>query len=474
MIKLLTIAADEWRYWFRSQLAFWSILAFVVLLVTIATLNVLKVSAEHHKRIEHQKTAEETFLEQPDRHPHRMVHYGHYAFRAPTPLAMIDPGLDAVTGQAIFLEGHRQNSASFDESAASADLGGLSWLSPALVYQWFAPLLLILLGYGSVVRERESSTLATLLSQNVSGWEILIGKILAMLSMSCVLILPLFLTATFAEGAFAGLILSLSYLVYMGIWAILTIAISASVYKRATILTIMLSFWLCICLLIPSIAVDLESQLSTHKGKVQSDLLMLSELRKLGDGHNSNDPAFAKIRSNLLAQYQVENIEDLPVNLRGIVAKYSEEKLTQVLNEYANERMTTEVKQASRLENYGWLSPALAIANVSRAIAGTDLHHYHQFLVETESLRYDFVQGLNEVHSKQLSYSDDINRSSDKEAEKRTRISATNWQLLDSYQFKPAQLSTRIRNAESSLIIMLVWSIVLVAFVFIIGKFLKP
>ena len=474
MIKLISIAADEWRYWFRSQLAFWSILVFIVLLVSIGTVNVIKISAEEHQRLHHQKTAEETFLAQPDRHPHRMVHYGHYAFRTPTPLAVIDPGLDAVTGQAIFLEGHRQNTAAFDESGASADLGGLSWLSPALIYQWFAPLLLILLGYGSVVRERESSTLATLLLQNVSGWEILIGKIMALLAMSCVLLMPLFVTATFAEGVIVGLILTLVYFLYMGVWSILTIAVSAALRKRATILTIMSTLWLFICLLVPSIAVDMESQSIDHKGKVESDLKMLTELRKLGDGHNSNDPAFAEIRANLLKQYQVEKIEDLPVNLRGVVAKYSEEKLTQVLNAYADERMTSEIEQASRIENYGWLSPALAIANTSRAIAGTDLYHYHKFLKETESLRYDFVQGLNEVHSTQLAYSDDINRSSDTEAEKRTRISSTNWQVLERYAFKPAQLSLRIKNAESSLLIMLMWFVSLMTAIFIIGRSLKP
>ena len=449
-------------------------LLFIILLVSIGIFNVLKVSADHHDRLQHQETAETTFMAQPDRHPHRMVHYGHYAFRMPSPLAVIDPGLDAVTGQSIFLEGHRQNSASFDESAASADLGELSWLSPALVYQWFAPLLIILLGYGSVVRERESSTLATMLLQNVRGWELMIGKLLALLFMSSILLLPLLFTAIFAEGMITGLIFTSVYLLYMCIWSSLTIVVSAVLSKRGVILTTLSTLWLCTCLLIPSISVDVESHFFNYKGKVESDLLMLSELRKLGDGHNSDDPAFAKIRSNLLAQYQVEKIEDLPVNLRGIVAKYSEEKLTQVLNEYANKRMASEKEQALRISNYGWLSPVHAIGSVSRAVAGTDLHHYHQFLIETETLRYNFVQGLNEVHSKQLSYKDDINRSSDKEAEKRTRMSSTNWQLLESYQFKPAQLSQRLHNAESSLFILLTWFITLIAGIFLTGRLLKP
>ena len=110
----VTVAADEWRYWMRSRLAIWAIALFTVLLVTAGVLTGLQAHEDEHNRNAYQAESEETFLSQPDRHPHRMVHYGHYAFRAPAPLAVIDPGLDAVTGQSIFLEGHRQNSASFD------------------------------------------------------------------------------------------------------------------------------------------------------------------------------------------------------------------------------------------------------------------------------------------------------------------------------------------------------------------------
>jgi len=60
-----------------------------------------------------------------------MVHYGHYVFRAPPPLAMFDPGVDAVTGQSLFLEGHRQNSAMFADARAEARTGGFGALTPA-------------------------------------------------------------------------------------------------------------------------------------------------------------------------------------------------------------------------------------------------------------------------------------------------------------------------------------------------------
>jgi len=152
---------------------------------------------------------------------------------------------------------------------------------------------------------------------------------------------------------------------------------------------------------------------------------MNEDLRKLGDGHNSADPAFAKLKSNLLAQYDVESVEELPVNFRGVVATKSEENLTNTLNAYAETRMSRELAQSKRLDGFGILSPYVAINTASRTLAGTDLRTHHRFLREAEALRYEFVQGLNKVHAEQLNYADDLKRSSDAASEQRTRVSVS-------------------------------------------------
>ena len=51
-------------------------------------------------------------------------------------------------------------------AARRADLGGFSWLSPAMVYQLFAPLLVILLGHGLIAREREPARVVRARSQH--------------------------------------------------------------------------------------------------------------------------------------------------------------------------------------------------------------------------------------------------------------------------------------------------------------------
>ncbi len=478
MKLLLNIAASEWRYWLRSYLVVSGTAIFILLLLLTTIVTTLRMESEHHAREHQQQTSEATFLSQPDRHPHRMVHYGHYVFRSPAPLAAFDPGLDSVTGQSIFLEGHRENSAMFAQSGASADFGGLAWLSPALIYQLFAPLLILLLGYGTLTRERESKVLSAIFAQGVSGITLTIGKVLALVSFCLLLLLPMLLTYIAAlkqgESFLAVLALSITYLFYFLVWSLLSVLVSSIVSKRANALAVLVSAWLFVTLIVPTLAVNFATRSVPLSGKIESDLVMLDEVRKLGDGHNSNDPAFAKLRADTLAKYGVEQIEDLPVNFRGLVAAQGEEKLTEVLNRFASERMRNEARQAASLQHYAWLSPNLAIADASRKISGTDLSHHHRFLREAETLRYDFVQGLNTAHVEHLSYEDDINRNKDEASWIRARVDADNWNVLDRFQFMPSPDIERIEKAFSSITILFLWLTILALSLVFVARRLQP
>jgi ABC-2 type transport system permease protein len=461
LADLQLIARSEWCAWQRSRLARAGAALFTLLLLATTVLTSLRIQTERTERLQNQARAEAAFLAQPDRHPHRMVHYGHYVFRTPAPLAVFDPGLDPVTGLAIFLEGHRQNTAMFADGGASADLGSMSWLSPATVYQHFLPLLLILLGHGMLTREREAGTLAALLAQGVPSGRLLAGKLLALVGCVVLLALPLVLSGAVAmalgEHFAAVLALLGAYLLYLFAWAALALLASALFQRRAAAIASLAAVWIALNLVLPAVAASSAASNEPAPGKLETELAMLEDLRKVGDGHNANDPAFAQLRADLLARHKVARVEDLPVNLRGLVAQYSESRLTDTLNAYAQRQMAAETAQAERLARLGWFTPALALAETSRALVGTDLWHHHRFLREAEALRYDFVQRLNRVHTEQLAYVDDIKRSSDTQAERRTRVSATNWQVLERFSFVPDAAAHRIARAGPSVLMLLIW-----------------
>jgi len=460
------IAREEWRLWLRSRVVIiaLSVVAFIIVLTSV--LNAFRIADDHHIRQHQQQTAETTFLSQPDRHPHRMVHYGHYVFRAPPPLAIFDPGVDKVTGQSIFLEGHRQNTAMFADARASAQIASLQDITPAFVYQVFLPLLLIVLGHGAFVREREARTLPTILAQGISGLTLYAGKMLALAGLSVVFALPIAVQAVVGylngEPAITAFGIVLIYLAYLFLWSALVVLCSLAAPSRGLALGSLTVIWLLWSLVIPRLAVASAGEFVPSPGKLETDFRMYADMRKLGDGHNASDPAFSKLRANLLAQYGVETVDELPINFRGLVAQTSEADLADVMNAYAERRMSEESAQAEHISGYSLLSPLLSVATASRRIAGTDLETHHRFLREAEGVRFGFVQGLNKSHAEALSYADDMNRNKNREAAMRARISADNWDILDRFDFQPNSSGLRLRSAAKPLAFLGVWMLLLV------------
>ena len=462
VIKLLI--SDEWRYWHRTRLAITVLIIGLFITLASVIVNTMEIRHAAHERGRLQKTSEETFLEQPDRHPHRMVHYGHYVFRTPTPLSIIEPGVDAYTGTSIFLEGHRQNSAMFAEQRQSSGMTRFSSLTPSFLLQVLSPLIIIIMGYASITREKEAGTLNIMITQGVSKWDILSSKVIALFIGSFALLLPVVLMSVWAgiagESWLAIIVFLTGYLLYLFVWSCLIVAISAVNAKGSASFASLLCIWVLICILVPRIGSSSAASIQPSAGKIEADFAVLEELRKLGDGHNAGDPAFEQLRKNLLAKYGVNDVEQLPINFRGVVASYSEEKLTKVLNKFAEQRMAEELTQAQVARNFGWLSPTVAIRSLSMIVAGTSLETHHRFLREAEDLRFEFVQGLNKIHEEVLDYQTDINRYSSDEAGKAARVDAANWQILSEFSFQAESGFDRVRKSLLHAFQLIVWGFI--------------
>ena len=472
--KVVLIAKDEWRYWLRSKLAVTVLVIGLVLTLTSVIVTAITMIELSHTRHELQTTSDKSFVDQPDRHPHRMVHYGHYAFRTPAPLSTLDPGIDAFTGNSIFLEGHRQNSAMFADNRQGTALTKLGSLTPAFIVQTLAPLLLILIGYSAISRERELQTLPYLLSQGTSGLTLIAGKGLALLCVVGLILIPLMVSSLFTvlngESLLAVASFILGYALYLFVWVLLILLASSVFSKNSGSFTALIFVWILLCIVMPRVASTTAATVAPSPGKIETDFAVKAELRKLGDGHNANDPAFKQFKQSLLKKYNVETLDDLPVNFRGVVAGESEAKQTAVLNKFAEQRMQAELKQTQLKRNFGWATPMVAIKSLSMIVVGTSIETHHRFLRETEQLRFDFVQGLNKIHSEKLTYQDDINRNANATATKKARVSADNWQILQNFTFNSDSALVRAERSTSAFLQLLLWIAVLVGGIKIVGK----
>ncbi|MCG8314722.1 MAG: DUF3526 domain-containing protein, partial [Pseudomonadales bacterium] len=393
------IALEEWRYWQRSKLGLIALLTLLVLLLATIFSTAQRMTTETAQREHFQVTAESTFRDQPARHPHRMVHYGHYVTRVPSPLSIIDPGIDPYAGTIIFLEGHRQNSAAFSPRYSSAQAGPFTELTPALVYQILVPLLLVFVGFSIISREREAGTHLLLLTMATTPLQLWLGKVLALVGVGLITLIPLvaclFYTFIVGENGLICLTFFAGYALYLLFWVLLVCCISTLVNRSSLSLSALLVIWLLFCAIIPKLASSTVDAVVPLDGKVARDLEVVKALREVGDGHNANDPAFKQLRAQLLEQHNVSSLEELPFNFRGRIAQLAEAELTDIINGFAKVQQQQEKNQARIVHWFGVLSPALATRSFSVVTAGTDLNNLHLFLQGAESLRFEFVQRLN-------------------------------------------------------------------------------
>ncbi|MFD0878247.1 ABC transporter permease, partial [Massilia pinisoli] len=174
----------------------------------------------------------------PDKHPHRMAHYGYVVFRQKFPLSFFDFGMDSYLGNAVFLEAHRQNTVNFSEASLSNGLLRFGEISAGMILQMLLPLLLFFWGFALIARERENGTLRILLTQGISWQELITGKAMGLFYLSLTMFIPVIVTGLIllllansgteiAQALVRLLTMSVFYLVYLFVIALLAVYVSA-------------------------------------------------------------------------------------------------------------------------------------------------------------------------------------------------------------------------------------------------------
>ncbi len=460
------IAADEWRLMRRNRVAMLGLVMILLLSVIAAVTAIAQRDASDQIRARFQAQADKAFDGAPARHPHRMVHYGHFVFRPLPPLAAFDPGIDAFTGNTIFLEGHRQNSANFGDVRQSSLLVRFGQLTPSFVLQTIAPLVLIFIGFGVVARERERRTLRQLFAHGAGPRDVFVGKSMALALIAAIMLLPAALALgwlVIAEAAPAGAALALfgGFAVYLAIW-VLIVAIASTLASSARIaLLSLIGIWAVVVVLAPRLAPDIALGSTPLKTRLETDIAIAQDLRRLGDSHNPDDPFFAAFKARTLRQFGVTRIEDLPVNFRGLVAMEGEALTSKLFDDYANRQFEAQRTQSGLVDTFGIVSPAIAVRRLSQSAAGTDLEGHRRFLAQAEAYRFAIVQRLNKLQATAITYADDGNRNKDPEAASRVRIDADNWQTVPDFAYRAATEREKLSAALPGALMLLGWLIAL-------------
>lgn len=378
----------------------------LVLLCVSSLLSHRQVERARSERDAAAALERENWLGQGRKNAHSAGHFGLNVFKPTTPLAAFDRGIEPYVGTTVFLEAHRQNQTAFLPAQDSTAMRRFGELFPAVALQMLVPLLIVLLAFGAIAGERDRGTLRQVLSLGVSPGALVAGKTLglalcisAMLAPAAI-VLALLLVDAAGEGAgplwSRAAALAVCYALYLGVFLVGSIAVSALARTARTALAVLLAVWAVNCIVAPRLASDVVHQFLPTPELAQFEAQMQAAIEQGLDGHDARSDRLQEFARRTLEEHQKTRIEDLPFNFQGLVMLESERMAGEVFDHHFGELWDRLQAQDRAVAWAGVLAPMLALRSASMAFAGTDFAHHRHFARAAEDHRRDFVRLLNE------------------------------------------------------------------------------
>jgi ABC-2 type transport system permease protein len=479
MTSEILIAKQFYNSTFKNRAVF-VLLFFVGLLFFYAMITGwLSYVKQTEIRLKYQAESRQDWVNNPNKHPHRMAHYGNFAFRPKAPLSIFDFGMESFLGNSIFLEAHVQNTTNFSEAEFSTGLLRFGEISAAMILQILLPLLIFFLGFGSIATERENGTLKILISQGLTWRKLIFGKSLGIIAVVMTLYLPILLTTFllwyFLQNASIDLdeilrmlLIALSYLVYLSIFCVMAVVVSSLSKTSKIALVSLIGIWLLFTILLPRASQSLGSYLYEIPSKSKFLADIETDIIKTGDSHNPDDPHYKSLKDSLLTLYKVDSTKKLPFNYSGFVMREGEKISADIYNNHIKNLRSIYEKQNSFYRIMAFINPFLAIKNLSMALSGSDYATYQDFQNQSEQYRYYVSQHMTELQIKFVS------NKAKSSADKNHFLDKKYWTATADFKYQSPKISDVFKNEFLSIFSLIAWVILLIGIINKLSKTLKP
>ena len=402
---ITTIARKEFTEIVRDGRFRWTAAIIIALLVTALASGWQRYQSRQQEQQLAQTATDAQYANQGVKNPHAGAHFGNYAFKPAGPLSFFDNGVENYTGVSVWMEAHIQNPAENRRARDGSAIQRFGDLTGALILQILLPLMIIFLGFTAFSGEREQGTLRQLMSLGLPPQQLLWGKALgigaaiAVVLLPCVLLGAILLSALPADAHESGLasrgwLMGLAYLIYAAVFLFLTLAVSARTNNSQTALVVMVAIWAFGVFLAPRAASELGRWAYPAPSAVEVQRDIARDGAEGLDGV-AREVKIMQARQNLMDEYQVTDMQDLPVSWTGEMLQTLEEIDFEVFDHHFLGLQEIYQNQQRVADRFGLIAPMLSLRSLSMALAGTDLLHHFKFVNTAESVRRDMVTVVN-------------------------------------------------------------------------------
>ncbi|MBX3226975.1 MAG: DUF3526 domain-containing protein [Labilithrix sp.] len=389
-----TVARHEWRSVVRDR-TFMATVGCLLVLLAAAFVSGRTMQREHERtRSAAQEESQRQWLTQGAKNPHSAAHFGVYAFRPLSSLALFEPGMHPFEGTSVYLEAHKANDLRDAPSEDASSLSRLGRPSAASLLRTLLPLVVFLLTASAFAGERERGTLKLLVAQGASLRTLFAGKALA-LGVVVVAFLLLVAAVTALEGGGAPLgaraaWLFVGYALYGFIALFIGLSVSLAARTARGAFVALFLVWAIEVLLAPRLATSVAVAAAPMPPAAAVRAELSRELDREGDARRLDE-----LRARTLAKYGVTSERELPVDFAGLALQAGEEHAYPIFDRHRDRLRARAAAEDAWLDGLSAIAPALALERWSTALAGTDRAHVEHFADAAEGHRRELVERMN-------------------------------------------------------------------------------
>lgn len=476
--KILLLAKQFCKDVFQQQAVYLLLLLFAVLVAYASFTGYRQMTSQNAIRKTYQQAIRRSWEDNPDKHPHRMAHYGSFALRYKHPLSMFDAGMESYLGNAVYLEAHKQNSIIYSEASFSTGMLRLGEINLAMLLQIVLPIILFFIGYNAIAADRENGTLKILLSQGAQWKQLLLGRSLGLFAIAALFFMPVFIIAAVllllhkspvANGGEAVRLITVitSYIVFFMVLCAGTVLISASSKTAKASLIKLLSVWLLLAIVVPKAIQTIGTVVFPIPAKVDFETAVEKDVLKQGDSHNPDDPFYKNFRDSVLRANNVDSTYKLKFNFGGLVGKKGEQLSSETYVKHQDSLYRIYNRQINFSKLFSFVNPFAALRHQSMTISGTDFTAYTHFQKQAEQYRYKLAQQMNEWQIEL------IPNKAPKEGSHAMHIDKKHWQEFPDFNYQYNSITQVLQSSIVSSVALLCWLLITLLFVARLSKTLK-
>jgi ABC-2 type transport system permease protein len=467
MKKTSIIALHFLRTTLRSKAIVPVSIVWILLVIYAGYTGYYNYSQQNNMRIAFQQQARQSWENNPDKHPHRMAHFGSFAFRLKHPLSMFDPGMESYTGNAVFLEAHKQNTVNFSDASFSTGLLRFGEISLSMLLQVLLPLILFFLGFQVIAQQKENGTLKMLFSQGCSYRHIVWGNGFGIFVLGILFMLPVLIMTGIqlinevghaGEASVAGraAFIFTGYFLFVFIAGMVTVCVSALSNTSRSALLKLLGIWLLMVIVLPKTLQAIGSNFYPAPGKIAFEVAVENDMLKIGDSHNPDDKHFKQLKDSVLKANHADSVQQLSFNYSGFQMREGERLSAEVHNRHQQELYDTYERQNAVSYLAAFINPVSGIRNLSMAFSGADFKAYRDFQQQAETYRYNLAQTMNELQMKYIS-------NAKPPDDKPHSIERSHWTDFNDFSSRYQSLQTVAAQQNIAIAALLLWLVLSIA-----------